>query len=933
MPQTYGGEGNVIKTIQPETENRVPLVGHIITDEDIGSLQGAKLQPVNLERIVKLLTDPHSANLYDRHLFALKKLVKHYSKGFLMKDLVTIFKILNVCADRLEVHQLYTEPMCEILQICRLPFFKEKTSDETVYQQIAVESLSQLGYLMRVPCREVRHQICQTIVSLYCDKQPAQQLQKHQANSLEYNRSIIESSDVAETLVKSMGLVEDDLETKLYVLDNLQKLSKESKHNCDAILKALGATRLCARLMDYDPSGQLLFRSTDILWNLLENGYQEEVGLQLNNLECISQLRDAFIQQLTQGYSHYDRQLRNDLLVLASLVAKVNINAPFVEAGFVKQLVLFTTFQEVKTHHALVKHLKLMQNHEDFELKKLFINIIVSLSQDSSVIPILSEGRLLLALFSYVKANEKMSIVGDWTSAQFEELQLHAMAALCTLAPLMIDDYMMCQGSTRLLLLLEWCTGKDEFGGYGNSFHGTAGYDNKKAQMRYVLRLIRSMVSTGADAVLNDLVDQGALHQLTGILKGQDPNPATEEAIDVEMQCDMLFILSVLTDGDMHRKELFGQSGVEVAVRFLKTNPKLLNSGMGHHRLMLAAVDCIWCGVVGCFLTEDYFLEKGGVFLLIDMMENCPQNMHNLVLGCLLDLSENPKTIGHVSAWRGAADITAAHLFCNIWRREEAEMGVEREESGAIADASRPLMGALQGSQEVIALPATCPSQAIVDVSENMRAKLYALFCKIGFIDLPGLTTEDHVTLTIIEHYLDFKLGEVWTEVITELQSEGLRPITPDGEALEAISRTVQDRATHVVEVQKELLQAQNQQHLMEEQEFYAEIRENHRQKEKALKDFNDFVARTSNYNLLKAAKDRQDISIDASRIQTNYKSQETFHSTELPTLQTTTFCGRHIDIESTPFELTGGKLSGYYDRGDGLMSQSSGKEPSLEAC
>ena len=59
-----------------------------------------------------------------------------------------------------------------------------------------------------------------------------------------------------------------------------------------------------------------------------------------------SQLRDGFIQQLTQGYSHYDRQLRNDLLVLASLVASVTTESPFVETGFVKQLTLFATFQE-----------------------------------------------------------------------------------------------------------------------------------------------------------------------------------------------------------------------------------------------------------------------------------------------------------------------------------------------------------------------------------------------------------------------------------------------------------------------------------------------------------------------------------------------------------------------------------------------------------
>ena len=51
------------------------------------------------------------------------------------------------------------------------------------------------------------------------------------------------------------------------------------------------------------------------------------------------------------------------------------------------------------------------------------------------------------------------------------------------------------------------------------------------------------------------------------------------------------------------------------------------------------------------------------------------------------------------------------------------------------------------------------------------------------------------------------------------------------------------------------------------------QIRENHRQKEKAIKKFHEFVARTSNYMLLKAAKERQDLSIDASRVQNNYKS------------------------------------------------------------
>ena len=41
-------------------------------------------------------------------------------------------------------------------------------------------------------------------------------------------------------------------------------------------------------------------------------------------------------------------------------------------------------------------------------------------------------------------------------------------------------------------------------------------------------------------------------------------------------------------------QEVFGEIGVNVCVHYLKTNPKLLNSGLGHHRLLLAAVDCVW---------------------------------------------------------------------------------------------------------------------------------------------------------------------------------------------------------------------------------------------------------------------------------------------------------------------------------------------------
>ena len=54
----------------------------------------------------------------------------------------------------------------------------------------------------------------------------------------------------------------------------------------------------------------------------------------------------------------------------------------------------------VKSHNALVKHLKLMQNHEDFELKKLLFNILVSLSKDTTAIPVSFGLEIMVMVFN-----------------------------------------------------------------------------------------------------------------------------------------------------------------------------------------------------------------------------------------------------------------------------------------------------------------------------------------------------------------------------------------------------------------------------------------------------------------------------------------------------------------------------------------------------
>lgn len=68
--------------------------------------------------------------------------------------------------------------------------------------------------------------------------------------------------------------------------------------------------------------------------------------------------------------------------------------------------------------------------------------------------------RILLALLSYVEPLPRKKIqlgpTFEWTIAQFEELQLHALAALAILLPRSINEYFEYHTGTKLLLFYEW---------------------------------------------------------------------------------------------------------------------------------------------------------------------------------------------------------------------------------------------------------------------------------------------------------------------------------------------------------------------------------------------------------------------------------------------------------------------------------------------
>ncbi|XP_027395113.1 cilia- and flagella-associated protein 69 isoform X3 [Bos indicus x Bos taurus] len=832
--------------IKFSSPRQIPIVGVVTEDEEV---QGA-FKSMDLNRVIKLFEETGKDDWEQRQLKSVKKLVQCYQNGFPLRDLAQIFKILNLCAEKIKTQPHFIEPAYNIIKLCGLPFLKKKASDEITYAEDTANSIGLLGDLMKIQNSELRIQICKCIIDFYHAEPPKKHITGYQQASSSYKIKMAEVGELAKTMIQSLELLENQLVEKLWVLKALQHLST-SEVNCTLMVKAQAASGICAHLNDPDPSGQLLFRSSEILWNLLEKSSKEEIIQQLSNLKCLLALKEVFKNLFIRGVSHYDRQLRNDILVITTIISQ-NPGAPMI---------------------------------------------------------LLIDGKVILALFTYVKRPEKHKIL-EWSAAQYEELQLHAIATLSSVAPFLIDEYLFYKGNDQVLEFLAWCDNEDSFFSHGNSFHGAGGRGNKFAQMRYSLRLLRAMVYLENDTINKDLCENGAIQQLIGIFKNTiSKYNDKEEAILLEIQSDILLILSGLCEYHIPGKEIFGTEGVDIILHVMKTDPKKLQSGLGYNVLLYSTLDSIWCCILGCYPSEDYFLEKEGIFLLLDLLALNQKKFCNLILGIMVEFCDNPKTAAHVNAWRGKKDQTAASLLIKLWRKEEKELGVKRDKYGKIVDTKKPLFTSFQEEQKIIPLPANCPTIAVMDVAENIRAKIYAVLGKLDFENLPGLSAEDFVTLCIIHRYLDFKIGEIWNEIYEEIKLEKLRPVTTDKKILESITAASENIGKMVVSLQSEMIESQARQDVQNEQKVYTKIQATHKQRELANKSWENFLARTSNAKTLKKAKRLQEKAIESSRYGER-PPNAIFHRTDIKGLNATVPSGGVVTVESTPARLVGGPLA-----------------------
>jgi hypothetical protein len=85
----------------------------------------------SLAEVLDTFTNPHTAQLYDRQLSVLRRLVRDSKEGFYYRQLPDVCALLDLVWERIELNsRAFVPPFCELVALCALPVLRERSNEE-----------------------------------------------------------------------------------------------------------------------------------------------------------------------------------------------------------------------------------------------------------------------------------------------------------------------------------------------------------------------------------------------------------------------------------------------------------------------------------------------------------------------------------------------------------------------------------------------------------------------------------------------------------------------------------------------------------------------------------------------------------------------------------------------------------------------------------
>lgn len=868
---------------------------------------GSTPEEIDFAAIMRLMTSKYTVELVDRHVGAIRKVCKTCRNGFLLVHLEPLVELLRLVVQRFSGGQHEFAPaICEFTRVSSQPFVSCKASDMINYGHhlpTFIKTLvSVLGYALpplddpsliddtdarqqledrRATLERVRIEVAHTLACWSrfgldedsVELRPNQPLIQAVADAGTPNLRILQQSQVMDELSASFR-VEDSPEAIVITLGAIRDMSlyrplARQITNCGLISNLIHVIRV--NLLGSD----VLLVAAEVLWNVLEldwDGAAEALG----QADVIESFRDFMDAVLTRGYRFKDKIFRNDMMVLLMYISKRVENRAFFattglmalllshaitegcrktlqESGVLVQLLATGMSQPSATAELLCgtdsssnKPLALTNSQEDMEFRILQWATLARCCSDAQCAQVANDCLFVPSLLSYLDSSKLPQDQRQWSQEQRRKMQLEALSALFLLVQYVPGSFRMAQGNAIVLQLLQ--------------------ETNSREVQKKCLHLLQIAVRMGPEFA-EELGELGAVGALIELFTDRDvPMSGRQLCISV---------LAGLCSGHAENcREFRKKGGIEAIREQVIYKPDETTDN--HLFYTLCIVDCVWCAIVGTRKNEIRFLDAGGLFALLDVLEIAPLLLKRQIIGCLADLVQYRKAAKLFVQWNSQVTMKGAlKILLELWQSEQ-EAASSTTQDGVIRDLDRPLnpivseptetdttaavragtagsdssggssrasgrlwqaksfadttkSSRLKGQQATGGMPGADGSPdgfgtAITD-RQDCRAKIYSILSCIGFECQEALNIAERQQMELVKLFPDCVQLETWIKVQENLAAKGLNPISADRKWIEDSIAERKAQTSWVLNVQQKLADERRSEEQASLHRFYEDIR------------------------------------------------------------------------------------------------------------
>jgi len=257
--------------------------------------------------------------------------------------------------------------------------------------------------------------------------------------------------------------------------------------------------------------------------------------------------------------------------------------------------------------------------------------------------------------------------------------------------------------------------------------------------------------------------------------------------------------------------------------------------------------------VVGTRKNEVRFLDAGGLFAMLDVLEVAPLLLKQQLMGCLADLLEYKKAARLFISWNSQVTMKGGlKILLELWQLQQENFGSTKD--GVLLDTDRPLnpreergvdsvTGALQASASSnserlrramtfsdaqgrgVAPKARTPRPPppVELGKQDFRAKIYAIVSCIGFACHENLGIAERQQMEVVKLFPECVQLETWIQVQEKVAS--IKPIAADQRWIEESVAERQKKTCYVQQLQQELADERQEDEEASLERFYDDIR------------------------------------------------------------------------------------------------------------